>query len=49
MPLGKSVSQNVRELMKKNKAYAKPGGKNPRSKKQVIAIAISASKKSTKK
>lgn len=45
MPLGKSVSANVRELMKKNKSYAKPGGKKPRSKKQVIAIAISASKK----
>jgi hypothetical protein len=49
MPLGKSVSQNVRELMKKNKAYAKPGGKNPRSKKQVLAIAISASKRPKKK
>jgi hypothetical protein len=45
MPLGKSVSANVRELMKKNKSYAKPGGKKPRSKGQIIAIAISASKK----
>lgn len=48
MPLGKSVSKNISELMKKNKAYAKPGGKNPRSKKQVIAIAISAAKKTKK-
>lgn len=48
MPLGKDVSANISELMKKNKAYAKPGGKNPRSKKQVIAIAISASKKKKK-
>ena len=49
MPLGKNVSQNIRELMKKNKAYAKPGGKDPRSKKQILAIAISASKKPKKK
>lgn len=48
MPLGKDVSQNVRELMKKNKAYAKPGGKTPRSKKQIVAIAISASKRKKK-
>lgn len=49
MPLGKDVSKNMSELSKKNKQYAKPGGKNPRSRKQMIAIAISASKKSGKK
>lgn len=49
MPLGKSVSKNISELMKKNKAYAKPGGKDPRSKKQILAIAISASKRPKKK
>jgi hypothetical protein len=45
MPLGKSISKNISELNKKNKAYAKPGGKSPRSKKQILAIAISASKR----
>lgn len=48
MPLGKNISQNVRELTKKNKSYAKPGGKKPRSKKQIVAIAISASKRKKK-
>ncbi len=45
MPLGKDISKNMSELSKKNKQYAKPGGKKPRSKKQMVAIAISASKK----
>lgn len=49
MPLGKDVSKNMSELSKKNKQYAKPGGKKPRSRKQMIAIAISASKKQSKK
>ena len=44
MPLGKNVSKNISELTRKNKQYAKPGGKKPRSKKQILAIAISASK-----
>jgi len=48
MPLGKSVSKNIRELTKKNKQYAKPGGKSPRTKKQIVAIAISASKRKKK-
>ena len=48
MPLGKNVSKNISELSKKNKQYAKPGGKSPRSKKQILAIAISASKRQKK-
>lgn len=48
MPLGKNVSKNISELTRKNKQYAKPGGKNPRSKKQILAIAISASKRQKK-
>jgi len=49
MPLGKNISKNISELTKKNKQYAKPGGKKPRSKKQIVAIAISASKRKSKK
>ena len=48
MPLGKNVSKNISELTRKNKQYAKPGGKSPRSKKQILAIAISASKRQKK-
>ena len=47
MPLGKSVSKNIKELYSDNKKKGKARGANgkPRSKKQIIAIAYSASKK----
>jgi len=47
MPLGKNISKNIRELYKDNKKSGKARGANgkPRSRKQIIAIAISASKK----
>lgn len=47
MPLGKSVSKNIRELYKDNKKKGKARGANGkvRSRKQIIAIAISASRK----
>lgn len=50
MPLGKSVSANIRELMADNKKKGKErgaGGK-PRSRKQIIAIALRAAGKSKK-
>ena len=50
MPLGKSVSANIRELMVDNKKKGKErgaGGK-PRSRKQIIAIALRAAGKSKK-
>lgn len=50
MPLGKNVSKNIRELYADNKKKGKErgaGGK-PRSRKQIIAIALSKSKKSKK-
>ena len=51
MPLGKSVKKNFSELYKDNKKKGKErgaGGK-PRSKKQIIAIALAAAGKSKKK
>lgn len=47
MPLGKSVSRNIKELVADNKKKGKERGANgkPRSRKQIVAIAISASKK----
>lgn len=47
MPLGKNVSKNIKELTKDNKKSGKERGNNgtPRSKKQIIAIAIHAAKK----
>jgi hypothetical protein len=48
MPLGKNVSANIRELYADNKKKGKErgaGGK-PRSKDQIIAIALSAAGKS---
>lgn len=49
-PLGKSVSKNFRELYADNKKKGKSRGANgkPRSKKQIIAIALSAAGKSKK-
>lgn len=48
MPLGKSVSKNIRELVADNKKKGKARGANgkTRSRKQIIAIAYSAAKKS---
>jgi hypothetical protein len=51
MPLGKSVSKNIKELYKDNKKSGKARGANgkPRSRQQMIAIAYSAANKSKKK
>jgi len=48
MPLGKNVSSNIKELYKDNKKSGKARGANgkPRSKAQIIAIAMNASGKS---
>jgi len=50
MPLGRNVSANIRELMadNKKKGKARGAGGKPRSKKQIIAIALSAAGKSKK-
>ena len=47
MPLGKNVGKNIRELKADNKKSGKARGANgkPRSQKQIVAIALSASKK----
>lgn len=47
MPLGKNVGKNISELKKDNmkKGKARGAGGKPRSKKQILAIAISAAKK----
>ena len=47
MPLSKNVSKNIRELYKDNKKSGKARGANgkPRSRKQIVAIAISAAKR----
>ena len=47
MPLSKNVSKNIKELYKDNKKSGKARGANgtPRSRKQIVAIAISASKR----
>jgi len=47
MPLGKDVGKNIRELKADNKKSGKARGANgkPRSQKQIVAIALSASKK----
>lgn len=47
MPLGKNVGKNIRELRKDNKKKGKARGANGklRSKKQILAIALSAAKK----
>jgi hypothetical protein len=48
MPLGKNVSANIEELYKDNKKSGKARGANgkPRSRKQIIAIAMHAAGKS---
>lgn len=51
MPLGRNVSKNIKELYADNKKKGKARGANgkPRSRKQIIAIAMAAAKKSKKK
>lgn len=51
MPLGKSITSNIRELYADNKKSGKAKGANGkvRSRAQMIAIAIEASKKANKK
>ena len=48
MPLGASVTANIRELMKDNKRKGKARGANGRvrSQKQIVAIAMSVARKS---
>ncbi len=47
MPLGKSISSNIKELYKDNKKKGKARGANgkPRSRAQIIAISYAAAKK----
>lgn len=51
MPLSKNVSKNIKELYKDNKKSGKARGANgkPRSRKQIIAIALSQAKPRRKK
>lgn len=51
MPLTKNVSKNIKELYADNKKKGKKRGANgkKRSRKQIIAIAMSAAGKSKKK
>lgn len=48
--LGKNVSKNIKELYKDNKKKGKAKGANgkPRSRAQIIAIAMSAARKAPK-
>lgn len=50
MPLSKNVSKNIRELYADNKKKGKARGANgkPRSRAQIIAIAMSAAKRKKK-
>lgn len=50
MPLGKNVGENIRELYLDNKRKGKARGANgkPRSREQIIAISIAASKRKRK-
>ena len=49
-PLSKNVAKNIRELMadNKKKGKARGAGGKPRSRKQIIAIALNAAGKSKK-
>jgi hypothetical protein len=51
MPLGKSVSKNIKELMADNMKKGKERGAygKPRGRKQIIAIALKAAGKSKKR
>jgi hypothetical protein len=50
MPLGKNVSQNIHDLMMDNKKKGKARGAKGkiRSKRQIVAIALSAARKDSK-
>lgn len=50
MPLGKNISKNIKELYKDNQKTGKEKGANGkiRSRKQIIAIALSEAGKSKK-
>lgn len=50
MPLGKNVSKNIRELYadNKKKGKARGAGGKPRSRKQILAISLSVSRKNKK-
>jgi len=50
MPLGSNVSKNIRELYRDNKKPGKERGANgkPRSRQQIIAIALSKSRPNVK-
>ena len=51
MPLGNSVSNNIRELYKDNQKSGKSLGTNgkPRSKKQIVAISLNAARNASRK
>ena len=51
MPLGKDVGKNIEELTADNKKKGKERGAKgkPRSRKQIVAIALNAAGKSKKK
>ena len=51
MPLGKNISKNIRELYRDNKKSGKERGANgkPRSRAQIIAIAMKVAGKSKRK
>lgn len=51
MPLGNSVTKNIRELLLDNRKKGKARGANgkPRGRKQIIAIAMHAAGKSKKR
>lgn len=51
MPLGRNVSANIKELYKDNKRSGRARGANGkvRSRKQIIAIALDAARRSKRK
>jgi len=51
MPLTRNVSENIRELVKDNlkKGRARGAGGKPRSREQIIAIALAAARKAGNK
>jgi hypothetical protein len=51
MPLGRNVEQNIRDLYADNRRSGRARGASgkPRSRKQIIAIALNAARESAKK
>jgi len=51
MPLGKNISDNIRELYKDNKRSGKERGRNgtTRSREEIVAIAIAAAERAKNK